>query len=252
MEKLCSWIAHCISSIHFSALVNGSPTGFFSSSCGLRQSDPLSPSLFVIVMEALSKMITTTVDRGFLSSFFVVSRPLAVTISHLLFVDATLVFCGANPNHLCHLRVLLLFFEAVSSLKVNLAKFVLVLVGNVDNMGELTDIFGGTTSLAMKYLGLLQGASYKAKSIWDVIVEKMERRLASWKRMYLFKGGKVNISYLRTFCPSSPSLLVWLIALRSSNETFYGAGLVKNLNITLLVGLRFAPRSLQGGWVSVT
>lgn len=115
-EKLCSWIAHCISSVHFSVLVNGSPTGFFSSSCGLRQNDQLSPFLFVIVMEALSKMITATVDRGFLSSFSMGSRPPAVTISHLLFVDATLVFCGANPNHLCHLRVLLLFFEAVSGL----------------------------------------------------------------------------------------------------------------------------------------
>lgn len=123
----------------------------------------------------------------------------------------------------------------------------------MDNMGELTDILGcGTSSLAQKYLGLLQEASYKAKSIWDAIGEKIERRLASWKWMYLFKGGKVNISYLHTFCPNSPSLLVRLIALRSSNETFYGEGLVKNLNITLLVGLRFAPRSLQGDWVSIT
>jgi hypothetical protein len=67
-EKWCSWIAHCISSVRFSILVNGSPTGFFSSSRGLRQGDPLSPFLFVIVMEALSKMITATIDTGFLGS----------------------------------------------------------------------------------------------------------------------------------------------------------------------------------------
>jgi hypothetical protein len=40
--------------------------------------------------------------------------------------------------------------------------------------------------------------------------------------------------------------------LRSSNETFYGEGLVMNLNITLLVGIRFAPRSLREGWVFIT
>jgi hypothetical protein len=138
-------------------------------------------------MEALSNMIIATVDRGLLSSFSVGSRPSTVNISHLLFTYDTFIFYGANSIHLRYLRVLLLFFEAVSSLKVNLAKSVSVLVGNVYNVDELASILGcGTFSLPRKYLGIPLGASYKAKSIWDGIVEKMERRLASWKRMSLF------------------------------------------------------------------
>jgi len=144
-------------------------------------------------MEALSKMITATVDTGFLLGFSVGYRPPAVNITHLFFADDTLVFCGANPSHLRHLQFLLLFLE-VYVLKVNLTKSVLVPVGNVDNMGELTGILGcGTASLHLKYLGLPLGASYKAKSIWDVIVEKMERQLASWKRIYLSKGSRVTL-----------------------------------------------------------
>jgi hypothetical protein len=47
-------------------------------------------------MEALSKMITVTVDQSLLSGFSARSRPPTVNISHLLFVDDTLIFCGAN------------------------------------------------------------------------------------------------------------------------------------------------------------
>jgi hypothetical protein len=158
-ERWCSWIAHCISSGRFFVLVNGTPLGFFSSYRGLRQGDPLSPLLFVIMMEALSKLFTIAVHRGFLSGFSVVSGSNEVlNISHLLFADDTLVFCGANLDHLCFLLVLFVF-EAVLGLKINLAKLVLVPVGDVDNMKELAGILGcGVSSLSIKYLGLPLGA----------------------------------------------------------------------------------------------
>jgi hypothetical protein len=82
-----------------------------------------------------------------------------VNISHLLFADDTLVFCGANLDHLHFLLVLFVLFEAVSGLKINLAKSVLVPVGDVDNMDELAGILGcGVYSLRIKYLGLPLGA----------------------------------------------------------------------------------------------
>ena len=37
----------------------------------------------------------------------------------------------------------------------------------------------------MKYLGLPLGARFKSKEIWNRILEKMEKCLAGWKRMYL-------------------------------------------------------------------
>jgi hypothetical protein len=151
--------------------VNGTLSSFFGSSCGLRQGDPLSHFLFVIVMEALSRIIFATVDGGFLLGFFVGSRE--VNISYLLFVDDTLVFYGAKPDHLHHQSALFLCFEAISKWKINLAISELVLVGIVENVDGLAGIMGcGVSFLPMKYLGLPLGASFRAKSIWDDVIEK--------------------------------------------------------------------------------
>jgi hypothetical protein len=64
--------------------------------------------------------------------------------------------------------------------KVNLAESVLVLVGCMDNVDGLADILDcGVSSLPLKYLGLPLGACFKAKSIWDGVVEKIVWWLAS-------------------------------------------------------------------------
>ena len=70
----------------------------------------------------------------------------------------------------------------------------MVLIGDVPNLHELGEILGCRESaLLLKYLGLPLGASFKDKTIWNPILEKMERRLAGWKRLYLSKGGKVTL-----------------------------------------------------------
>jgi hypothetical protein len=60
-------------------------------------------------------------------------------------------------------------------LKINLSKSELVLVDGMEDVGRLARILGcRVSSLPMKYLSLPLGASYKAKLIWDSIIEKME------------------------------------------------------------------------------
>ena len=147
-------------------LINGTPEGFFQSYRGLRQGDPLSPLLFILVMEALSRMLSLGVQRGLLECFDLVIASGPVSVSHLLYADNTLVFCGADATQIGHLRCMLLCFEAVSGLKVNLAKFEIAPIGEVVHLPQLAEILGCKISFfPISYLGLPLGATYKDRKV---------------------------------------------------------------------------------------
>ena len=77
---------------------------------------------------------------------------------------------------------MLFWFEVVYGLKINMGKSELVLVGVVPNIADVVDVLGcNQDSFLMKYLGLPLGANVKDSSIWNPIIEKMERRLVGWK-----------------------------------------------------------------------
>ena len=208
-----SWIRTCISSVRFSVMVNGSPSGFFGSSRGIRQGDPLSPLLFLLVMEILSKMLHRTEEAGFIRGFKAghgVEDD--IHVSHLLFADDTTVFCDAEHEQLLHQRMVLSCFEAVTGLGVNMSKSELVPMGEVLNVSHLA----GTLccrigSLPMSYLGLPLGASFKASSVWNPILEKIERRLAGWKKLYLSKGGRITL--LKSTLASLPTYYLSLFTI---------------------------------------
>ena len=67
--KWRGWIKACVTSVRFSILVNGSPEGFFGRSRGLRQGDPLSSLLFLLIMEVLSKILNKTKENNLIRGF---------------------------------------------------------------------------------------------------------------------------------------------------------------------------------------
>ena len=175
--------------------MNGSPAGFFGSSRGLRQGDPLFPLLFLLIMEVLTQILNKTEDSGLLRGFHVGPvNSVEVCISHFLFADDTILFCDASREHLLFIRLALTCFQAFIGLKVNVGKSEIVPVGEVGNIGALANILHCRVgSLPMKYLGMPLGTPYKTVSIWNPILEKMEKKLSGWKRLYLSKVGRLTL-----------------------------------------------------------
>lgn len=55
---------NCVNSVNYSILMNGSQFGFLQPGRGLRQGDPLSPYLFIYVIEAFIALISQAERRG--------------------------------------------------------------------------------------------------------------------------------------------------------------------------------------------
>ena len=104
--KWRGWIKARVTFVRFSILVNGSPEGFFGRSRGLRQGDPLSSLLFLLIMEVLSKILNKTKENNLIRGFQVGAvNSVGVQISHLLFADDTILFCDATREQLLSIRL---------------------------------------------------------------------------------------------------------------------------------------------------
>ena len=209
-SKWMRWIWQCISTTRFSVMVNGVPVGFFPSSRGLRQGDPLSPYLFILGMEVLSILLRRAMSGGFISGCIVRGREGAnFSISHLLYANDTIIFYEAKEDQLLYFSWVLLWFEASSGLKINLDKSELIPVGAVDNLDALAAELGyRTRHLPTTYLGLPLGVAHKSRAIWDSIEHgckrrKAQRPLGALRRKASLRHGlfyvRCTLFYIYTF-----------------------------------------------------
>lgn len=80
---MVTWIMGCVTNVHFSVLVNGSPTVCFKGQRGLRQGCPLSPLLFLLVINGLSQLIGVAKMNGTIHGYMSLLH-IILPISYLL------------------------------------------------------------------------------------------------------------------------------------------------------------------------
>ncbi|XP_021724874.1 uncharacterized protein LOC110692183 [Chenopodium quinoa] len=180
-DQFVHWIMVCVSSPTYSLLLNGGMHGFFRGKRGVRQGDPMSSLLFVIVMEYLARLLKKVSK---LRSFMFHYGCKGLHLNHMIFADDLMLFAYGDRKSVDYLIRALTMFEKVSGLKANSEKTA-IYFGNVNegikqSILDLTGFVEG--SAPFRYLGIPLNAKYLRVSDFDVLIDKMLQKLMCWSR----------------------------------------------------------------------
>ncbi|KAK3193257.1 hypothetical protein Dsin_024567 [Dipteronia sinensis] len=152
--KVIMWIKACLTTPKFSIFINGELAGFFSRKRGLRQWGPMSPYLFVISMEDLSKILAKRIEDS--PSFKFHWRCDKIKLSHPCFADDLIMLCHGSLSSARVVKAALDEFSLLSGLHANHAKSNIFTSGVSHTINQqLINLFVYTVgSLPIRYLGI--------------------------------------------------------------------------------------------------
>lgn len=186
------WIMSYISSVSFFVLINGAASPFFHVERGLRQGCPLSPLLFMLVAEDLSRAIKEAKSQG---KFKGVQLAQNLFLTHLLFVDDVLIFCSGSRGDLRAIQDIMDLFSKATRMEINAEKS--TLTTHLLRPGEVEEIIGifpfNTVDLdeGLKYLGFSLKANLYFKKDKTWLIGKVEKRLKGWSHKWLSRVGRL-------------------------------------------------------------
>ena len=110
-------IMQCLTTVSYSVILNGEPTGYIKPTKGIHQGDPLSPYLFLICAECLTALLRQAEVSGPIQGLSICCG--GPHISHLFFADDSLLFCRATMVECRNLLATLDTYEQASCQKLN-------------------------------------------------------------------------------------------------------------------------------------
>ncbi|GJV61362.1 RNA-directed DNA polymerase, eukaryota, reverse transcriptase zinc-binding domain protein [Tanacetum coccineum] len=232
-DRWYDWIQSCLRSSRGSILVNGSPTTAFQFHKG---DDPLSPFLFILIIESLHLSFQNVVNAGMFKG---VTLDNSLQLSHLFYAD-DMVFLGqwCDSNLKTIIRVLDCFFRA-SSLRINLHKSKIMGIDVENSKVDLAaaDIGCMTLKSLFTYLGVKVGGRMRCTNSWEENIHKILSRLLKWKMKTLSIGRCLTLlkSVLGVeFKDRKISLVKWDNVLASKEKGGLGVSSFYTLNRALI------------------
>ncbi|XP_071933651.1 uncharacterized protein [Coffea arabica] len=189
--KWIQWVVEYVSSVTYSINFNGEKRGYIKPTRGLRQGDPLSPYLLLICVEGFSSLLNQAKVHGRLTGLKIAQG--APSLSHLFFVDDSLIFCKANVDEASQIMRILEVYKQASGQLVNVEKSSLFFSRNVGSRmkkGVMRKLQGMRLAQHSKYLGLPLPIGRSKRQAFEFIRNKAMERLHGWKEQLLSQAGK--------------------------------------------------------------
>jgi len=190
-EVFVDWISAILQPARLSILINAKTVGFFSCSRGVRQGDPLSPLLFCLAEEILSRALSAAQSEGRLSPM-VYARGVSFP-THILYADDVLIFCIRTKSNIRCVLKIFHDYSKVSGQHINHAKSRFfngaMTMARVQMLAALLGFTAGT--IPFLYLGcpIFKG---KPKTIYfQAITDKIMYKLSTWKGTVLSIMGHI-------------------------------------------------------------
>ena len=170
-------------------LVNGEPGETIFHRRGLRQGDPLSPMLFIIVMNVLNSLMEYATREQLL-------QPLSMQqLQHRVsfYADDAVVFLRPRSDDLYLMKELLDRFGHASGLRTNLSKSSISPIHcSVDEVATTADILSCTIKeFPCTYLGLPLTIGKPTKEDLLPIIDKVADYLPGWKASLMNRAGRL-------------------------------------------------------------
>lgn len=153
--KYIKWMMLYVTTVQYAVCFNGRLWGPIHPQRGLRQGNPISPYLFLLSAEGLSKSLTEAVTANAISGWRIF--PTAPAISHLLFANDSFLFFKASNEEAARVKALLNEYKFLNGHAMNFQKSGVFFSANVrrDKQMEIAEVLGVYNDLGEgKYLGL--------------------------------------------------------------------------------------------------
>ena len=188
-NTFCNWVKVILESATLSISINGSQNGYFKCKRGVRQGDPLSPLLFCIAEDVLSRSITKLVEQGRVS---LISSSRHHNIpSHVLYADDVMIFCKGNIASVNALKDLFIMYANVSGQYINPSKST-IYAGSLSQgrLNYLVNHLGFQAGeFPFNYLGYLSLKENPKNPIYKVLLTKSKLNLLLGRlHCYLWQG----------------------------------------------------------------